>query len=357
MRRHPHPSSLSAAAILCLFAAGAACGRKPAAPAAQDGSAAGVQGAAAPGAEGWGDAGRPAGASGQGPGAVAGEANPGAVATIAGNPVPYKSFERYLNDNSVEAGEQGDEADAIKSRLLDQFIDEQLLLREAGRLKIVVSDPEVDAYIKELGLSEGDLDVNAPDGKDAFREKIKTGLVVQKVKETAVLKTIHVAPAEVDDELKKRPEAARGQSQVVLRQIMLEDKGTAEDARRTVAADPGRFEEVARKKSAAPDHGAPRAFTEEDLPSELRPAVASLQPGQVSPVLAYAGAFLVIQLVRKEEAKPADVASVKQRIESELFRQKADQVMDRYLADLKEKTEIHVNRAILPFQYQGENRN
>jgi len=361
MKRTRLPSSLSAAAILCvLIAVAAACGRKPAAGDGQDAAAAGAGGAgqsAGAQKEGWGDAGRPAGAVGQGPGAIAGEANPGAVASIAGQPIPYKTFERYLNDNSVEAGEQGDEADAIKSRLLDQFIDEQLLTREAGHLSIVVSDAEVDAYIKELGLSEGDLDVNAPDGKDAFREKIKIGLVVQKVKETAVLKTIHVAPAEVEDELKKRPEAARGQSQVVLRQIMLEDKGTAEEVRRAVAADPGRFEEVARQKSAAPDHGAPRAFAEEDLPSELRPAVASLQPGQVSPVLGYAGAFLVIQLVRKEEARPADLASVKQRIESELFRQKADQVMERYLADLKEKTEIHVNRAILPFQYQGDNRN
>ena len=357
MRRHPFAPCVSAAAILCVLAAGtAACGRKS--PAGQQAGAAGGVGqgnGAQP--EGWGAAGRPAGAAGQGPGAVANEANPGAVASVAGQPIPYKAFERYLNDNSVEAGEQGDEADAIKSRLLDQFIDEQLLVREATRLNIVVSDAEVDAYIKELGLSEGDLDVGAPDGKEAFREKIKTGLVVQKVKETAVLKTIHVAPAEVDDELKKRPEAAKGQGQVVLRQIMLEDKGTAEEVRRTLAADPGRFEEVARKKSAAPDHGAPRAFAEEDLPSELRPAVAALQPGQVSPALAYAGAFLVIQLVRKEEAKPADLAGVRQGIESDLFRQKADQVMDRYLADLKEKTEIHVNRAILPFQYQGENRN
>ena len=358
MNRTPFPSSLSAAAIVCVLVAGtAACGGKPAATAGQDAGAAGTPQGAGAQKEGWGDAARPAGAAGQGPGAIGGEANPGAVASISGQPIPYKSFERYLNDNSVEAGEQGDEADAIKSRLLDQFIDEQLLMREAGHFSIVVSDAEVDAYIKELGLSEGDLDVNAPDGKDAFREKIKTGLVVQKVKETAVLKTIHVAPAEVEDELKKRPEAARGRSQVVLRQIMLEDKGSAEEVRRSVTADPGRFEEVARKKSAAPDHGAPRAFSEEDLPAELRPAVASLQPGQVSPVLGYAGAFLVIQLVRKEEAKPADLASVKQKIEAELFRQKADQVMERYLADLKEKTEIHVNRAILPFQYQGENRN
>jgi parvulin-like peptidyl-prolyl isomerase len=343
---------LMAAALAAALAAGpAACSRKPAGP-----GAAGAAGGT-PQSEGWGTAGRPAGAAAQGPGAVAHEKDPGAVASIAGQPVPYKSFERYLNDNAVEAGEQGDQEDGIKSRLLDQFIDEQLLLRQAPRLNVVVSDAEVDAYIKELGLSEGDLDVNAPEGKDVFREKIKTSLVVQKVKEVAVLKTIHVSPAEVDDELKKRPEAAQGSAQVVLRQIMLEDKGTAEEVHRALAADPGRFEEVARKKSAAPDHGAPRAFAEEDLPTELRPAVAALQPGQVSPVLDYAGAFLVIQLVRKEEAKPADLASVRQRIEADLFRQKADQVMERYLDDLKEKTEIHVNRAILPFEYTGENRN
>jgi hypothetical protein len=28
--------------------------------------------------------------------------------------------------------------------------------------------------------------------------------------------------------------------------------------------------------------------------------------------------------------------------------------MERYLGDLKEKTEIHVNRTILPFRYVGE---
>src|SRR5437867_1079348 len=118
MTRNPFASSLSAAAILGVLASTAACSRKPATPEGQDATAAaapaGGQGAEAQ-QEGWGAAGRPAGAAGQGPGAVANEANPGAVASIAGQPIPYRTFERYLNDNAVEAGEQGDEADAIKT--------------------------------------------------------------------------------------------------------------------------------------------------------------------------------------------------------------------------------------------------
>jgi parvulin-like peptidyl-prolyl isomerase len=359
IRAQRAPSLLLAGILLVCAASLPACGRGDKAPGGLNGQSG--QERPAPGAKtepsGWGAAGRPAVAAGQGPGAVVNEPDPGAVANVGGTAVPYRSFERYLNDNAVEAGEEGEQADAIKSRLLDQFIEEQLMLREADRLKIAVSDAEVDAYIKELGLSEGDLDAGAPDGKEIFRDKIKTGLIVQKVKETAVLKTIHVTPGEVEDEMRKRPETARGASQFVLRQILLEDKGTAQDVRRLLAADPGRFEEVAKQKSVAPDHGAPRAFAQEDLPADLQAAVGALQPGQVSPVLDHAGAFLVIQLVRREEARPADVAEVKKRIESDLFRQKADQVMDRYLADLKEKTEIHVNRAILPFQYTGEFHN
>ena len=60
------------------------------------------------------------------------------------------------------------------------------------------------------------------------------------------------------------------------------------------------------------------------------------------------------EFVKRIEAEPADMAEVRKRVEGELFRQKADQVMERYLADLKEKTTIRVHRALLPFKYVGE---
>jgi hypothetical protein len=185
-----------------------------------------------------------------GPGAVARGDTGGAVASVAGKELPYKAFERYLNDNAGEDTGEGEPLDAIRSRLLDQFIEEQLLLGEAERLKVAVSDTEVDSYLHELGVSESDLDVGAPDGKAAFRERVKMGLVVQKVKEAAVLKTIHVSPGEVDDEMKKRPDAVQAAAQVVLRQILFDDRNAAEEAHRKLMTEPLQFEAVARLKSA-----------------------------------------------------------------------------------------------------------
>jgi parvulin-like peptidyl-prolyl isomerase len=292
--------------------------------------------------------------SAQGPGAVAKGDTGAAVATVGDRKVTYRQFERYLNDNAGEDQGEGGELDTIKSRLLDQFLEEQLLLKEAERLEVAVSDAEVDAYLKELRVAADDIDVGTPDGKEAFRERVKDGLLVQKVKEKAVLKTIKVAPGEVEDELKRHPEAAPSGGKVVLRQILLEDRSAAEEARRAILADPSKFETVARAKSGAPDKGAPRAYDEQDLPENLRAAVQALKPGELSPVVEHAQAFVLLKLERRMEAAPADAAEARARVESELFRQKADQVMERYLADLKEKTEVRVHRALLPFRYVGE---
>ena len=65
----------------------------------------------------------------------------------------------------------------------------------------------------------------------------------------------------------------------------------------------------------------------------------------------------IFQLVRKMEPMDADLSEVKHRLQLELFRKKGEQALDRYIADLKKETEIHVHRAILPFDYSGEYRN
>ena len=70
-----------------------------------------------------------------------------------------------------------------------------------------------------------------------------------------------------------------------------------------------------------------------------------------------AGAYLIFQQVRQMEAQDADIRDVKRRVQVELFRKKGEQALDRYIADLKKDTEIHVNRAVLPFDYSGEYRN
>jgi len=280
------------------------------------------------------------------------------VATVGGDPIPMKAFERYLTDNSGDAeDEDAEQANAIKSRLLDQMIEEQLLLRQTKGLSVTVSESEIDDYLNQIGVTEGEAEVAGGEGKEAFREKVRQSVMLQKVKDKAVLSKVEVTPGEVDDYLKKQPEATRVPRSVVLRQILIDDKSLADRLSAQLARDPSRFEALARDNSVAPDKGQARTYTEEELPVELREALFKLEPGKVSPVLENAGTFLIFQLVRKMEAKDADLDDVRHRVQLELFRKKGEQALERYVADLKKDTEIHVNRAVLPFAYAGEYRN
>ena len=280
------------------------------------------------------------------------------VATVGGDPIPMKAFERYLTDNAGDAeDENAEQANAIKSRLLDQMIEEQLLLRQSKGLSVTVSESEIDDYLNQIGVTEGEAEVAGGDGKEAFREKVRQSVILQKVKDKAVLSKVEVTPGEVEDYLKRQPEAARVPRSVVLRQILIDDRSLADRLAAQLARDSSRFEALARENSVAPDKGQARTYTDEELPVELRESVFKLEPGQVSPVLENAGAYLIFQLVRKMESKDADLDDVRHRVQLELFRKKGEQALERYIADLKKDTEIHVNRAVLPFEYAGEYRN
>jgi len=300
--------------------------------------------------------------SGQAPGVTAAPGasqapDPGSVATVGGEPVPYKYFERYLADNAIDGEGQGEQDDVIKSRLLDQFIEEQLLVRAAARQKVTVAETEVDAYLKEIGVSEGEADAAGSDGKQAFRDKVRQGILMQKVKDEAVLSKVQVTPGEVDDYIKKQPELQHKARSVVLRQILVDDKALADRLRAGLQTDPTRFEAVARENSVAFDHGQARGYSEEDLPIELRQPVFDLEPGQVSPVIENAQRFLIFQMVRKEDAKSADPGEVRRRVQLDLFQKKGEEALDRFIADLKKETDVRVNRSIMPFNYVGEYKN
>lgn len=278
------------------------------------------------------------------------------VVTIGGKPIPYRLFERYLAALAMEEEGEGEQENTIKSRLLDQFIEEQMLLGTAEKMQINVSDAEVDSFLQELGVTEGEAEVSGGEGKTAFREKVRQSMVLQKVKDQAVLSKVQVAPGEVEDYFKKQPDMFRVPRAVVLRQILLDDKGQAERLAAALASEPGKFESLAREHSVAPDKGQARKYTEEELPVELRETLFELQEGQVSKATEFAGRYLIFQVMARLEAENQDLADVRRRIQMELFQKKSEQALERFIANLKKETEIRVNRAILPFQYNGDYR-
>jgi len=282
----------------------------------------------------------------------------GSVATLNDTSIPYEEFMVYVSDITGAEDEgitsQGD----IMSSLLDQFLEEHLLLGAGEDLGVAVSQAEVEAYLKEIGMAGGEEGEPDPPGDpQAFRDKIRRGLILQKVKDEAVLSKVQVTEGEIDDYLDKRPELLRESRTLVLRQILVENKGLADRLRKELAADAKRFESVALEHSVAPDGGQPRSYREEELPTELLDTLLGLQENEISEVLELAQRFLIFQMVRRIDSVSIDRDELEGRVQLELFQQKVDEVLDQYVADLKEKTTIHINRSILPFRYQGEHPN
>ncbi len=270
-------------------------------------------------------------------------------------PLSYDGFEHYLIENAVADLDEGDEENTIKSRLLDQYLEERLLLVMATSMEIVVSETEVDAFMAQIGVTEGEADAG-PEGKEAFRRSVRESLVLQKVKDESVLSKVQVTPGEVDDYLKRHPELLRSPRMVALRQLLVDDRMLAERLRAQLAEDPSKFEALAQEHSVAPDGGQARTYEEAELPVELREPIFALSLGEVSPVLEHARRFFVFQLVRKLDADDQDPEETRRRVQVELFQQKGEQALRRFITDLKEATEIRVNRSILPFSYVGEFR-
>src|SRR2546426_12200755 len=95
------------------------------------------------------------------------------IAAVGGDPMPLKAFERYLADNAGDSeDDDAEQSNAIKSRLLDQMLEEQLLLRAAKGLGVTVSESEIDDYLSQIGVSEGEAEVAGSEGKRSEERRV-----------------------------------------------------------------------------------------------------------------------------------------------------------------------------------------
>ncbi len=285
--------------------------------------------------------------------AAAPGAGPSAVAVrINGQGIRYSEFETYLKASFGEELPPGDDAET-RSRLLDQFIEERLLLQLAEGKKIQVGNDKVDAYLAGLGAgSEG-----APGGGPldaAFREQVRRNLEIQEYKDRVLLREVRVVPAEVEAYYRDHADEFREARAIVLRQILLEDAGEAKQVQARLKEAPDQFQVLAEQHSVSPDKGQPRSYEEEEIPESMRAVVFALEPGQVSDVVEEGGKYRIFLAVARHEGKNQGLEEARKRIELMLLQRKAEEALSRALSDAKAGAQIKVLSDNLPFAYQGE---
>jgi peptidyl-prolyl cis-trans isomerase C len=258
---------------------------------------------------------------------------PDVVARIGESDVRYAQFQSYL---AQAVGEPGTTlASDVLTQLFDQFLDEELLARLAADRGAVASPAG----------AAGDAR-----GRRRARRAIDA-LLARTVAEPSAAEVAAFYRAH-------RAEFARPE-RVRLRQILVEDRETAERALRELAAGGDSAAEARRLSHGGDQPG--RAGTWEggvtlsrrDLPPAFADIVFGLRPGEVSRIVPAEYGFHIFQVVERlpEEQVPLEQAAAE--IRGRLRQERADRRLAELVVEARNQYTVVVYGRNLPFNYEG----
>ena len=249
---------------------------------------------------------------------------PDVAAQIGDQEVRYSEFEEYLERTADDS--DGVLGSDVLSQLFDQFLEEKILVRIAADRKLLPGGPGGHWGPREAtDALLGDLEKSEPTDQEiaAWYEAHRQEFV--------------------------RPERVR------LRQILTEDRASAERALQEIAAG-GDFAELARRLSQDPSAatgGYQGELSRENLPPAFADVIFALKPGEVSKVVPAEYGFHVFQVLEHVPAGAVPLAEAREEIRERLRQERADRLLADLVRDGRSQYNVVVHRRNLPFNYQG----
>ena len=208
------------------------------------------------------------------------------ILEIEGQSVGLFDFESYVKESLPEGSSSL--SPELLSTMLQEFIDEQLLLKAAEDERIHVSSEEVHEELQAtLALEYEEVEREVPRDGDLVRRVIER-VKVQKLVERHVLVGIDVTDEEVQIRYTMNRALYRRSEMVEISQVLLETAEIAQQVHAALMEWPRRFGETARKHSTGPEAergGYMGAFRRGELPPSFEEQVFGLRQGQISDVV------------------------------------------------------------------------
>lgn len=326
------------------------------------------------------------------------------LATVNGDMISLSEFEKNASGileqfrrATPQAEQTPERVNDIKKRVLDQMIDDRLLLLEAKRKQIKVSQLEVDDGVKKVRTRfekpTGGIDEEAFNKElqkegltfDEFRKRIQDQLLTIKLIDQEVKSKIP-PPTDADikglydtidailrdkpipgghtsselDELRSLARAVdrrfgeRARAQHILIAVAPDAPKSERDAALSKAKDVlsqlkkgADFKDLAKKYSDDPgskDRGGDLGyFSRGDMVPEFDKAVSALNVGQVSDIVSTNFGFHIIKLLEKKAASPMSLDEIKDDLREYLYQQRGAKRFETYVKELRAKADIKIN--------------
>jgi len=254
--------------------------------------------------------------------------------------------------------------DELRRQLLDMMIDEKLIAQQANRLKLTVSDKDLERAVGDVmaknNLTRKELEeALSQEGKTitAYKQQIlKPQLLRMRVLNVQVRSRVSVTNEEIKALYQKNLRALGVETKVRARHIFL---AVPEDATKAqVAAVKARavallrqvkqkdvdFAAVAKEKSEDPvtreDGGDLRYFGRGTLPSNIEDKVFAMKAGEIGGPLRTERGFHIIKIEDREESSARTLDEVKGQLRNTIYAQKMEKATKAWLGELRKKAHI-----------------
>ncbi len=240
----------------------------------------------------------------------------------------------------------------IEPQVVNMLVDESLMMQEAGRQNISVSDQEVQQGFAMLSSQNKftpdqfrSILARAGVPIEALYDQIRAQLAWTKVLQKKVRPQIEITETQIDAALAKM-KASTGAPEYLVAEITLpfeggrqeaEVKQLAERLTREMAGGKVPFSALAAQfsQSSTASKGGDMGWVSADqLPDVLRDALAGMKKGQVSRPLRTPTAYTVLML-RNTRQITAQTLPSRDDIRQRIGMQQLDRMQRRYLLDLK----------------------
>lgn len=287
-------------------------------------------------------------------GPAPGKSNP-IIAMIGKDEISLSEFESDLSSSLGDSSALADETEflSIKESILDQMINERLLLREAGRLNLEVSPEELQGAMASMKGSSTNAEFSRlmeEQGIDFGRweEDLRRKILVRKVIGIASGGPVEILDQEVRQYFESNRESFRKEDAVRARQIVVPTREEAAEIRELLE-EKNDFAEIARSRSISPESAAGGdlgVFSQGEMPEEFD-VVFNLNAGEISPAVKSPYGYHIFMVEEKIPGRNRTLEEVSPEIRRALTERKRKQKYAEWLANLREKSDIRINRELL----------
>jgi peptidyl-prolyl cis-trans isomerase SurA len=283
------------------------------------------------------------------------------AATVNNRPITYADLEKqYQSQFGPENRANGDQVMIQKLEVLRTLIDNEVMLQRAEKLGLMAVDADVDGKFNELKApyTEEEFKAQLDQRKmsvDDLKAQLRRDLSVQKLFNKEITSLISISDKDISDFYAANKASFNlAEPQIHMAQILVTP--TPDANVRNLKNDKARDEEQARRKSQnlsqrlrrgedfamlaqnysedpnSAQNGGDLGFIPESAldkaNADLRKAITSLRPGEVTPVLHTAEGYRILKLITREPAGQRDLSDpkVQQTIRETLINRK-DQLL------------------------------